>query len=158
MYVDQSVLTLAGLSRYTNKILDKIQKSDNYTTAEQCIGTWLGKPLYRAVFQVTTPKTATYTAVAKTTDNKYVVRVDGFIIYNTRQHVGVNFIDTTLTPTGGVWTWYRYGELMMHVSASKYYGLQAYVILEYTKTTDRSADEAFSLDSVASIASTASAL
>lgn len=110
-----------------------------YSTEETRIGTWIdGKPLYRKVYQVTTPSNNGYVTVATLPSDTFasnVVRLEG-----------VSYPVTGSTPICGpanVYnpsderTLYVQGEnIMMHVVGSANIGVPTIAIVEYTKTTD----------------------
>lgn len=104
-----------------------------YSTEETRIGTWIdGKPLYRKVFNVTTPPTTTSAMVADISEPFHLVDLYGHFTMQNGDEVpipylsGSNFVSAWLTLTG----------IKMAVSNNVFVSIPAVIILEYTKTAD----------------------
>lgn len=113
-------------------------KANTYSLEEQMIGVWYdGRPLYRMVFEVTTPSTTAQTTVATTTNDKNVVKIDGYYNYNDKQSASVNFTDFSSNPVSGIMTLYRRGLIEIIIGSTKYANKSGCAIIEYTKPTDQ---------------------
>lgn len=123
-----------------NKIEDGLEQTNkvcNYSTEEQAVGTWNGKPLYRKTITTTGPTTAdTDTLISNTLINniKEVTKIDGIIMggdisYPINYYYDSNYNSCAYYyPTGN-------NGLKMKVGASMK-SCPIKVIIEYTKTTD----------------------
>ncbi len=132
----------SALADYENQIGQYVNGTRNenenkYSTKEQVIGTWVdGKPLYRKVYEVNSPKAKDSSEVVlDTTDLNVDIPVNVY---------GVIFIsnDGTCTPlniafnSGDVFaTWFNRDNVYMRCTGNRT-NLPCKVILEYTKTTD----------------------
>lgn len=105
-----------------------------YSTSEQVIGTWIdGKPLYRKTLMLSNPTLQADSSVGTGLTNvKRVVNMYG-VTYNGTYSVPIVFYNSLATAYIQ-WVYYRYSDsaLMYHF----YWGTEAYITLEYTKTTD----------------------
>lgn len=107
----------------------------NYSTEEQVIGTWInGKPLYRKTFyfenfalqsDVITP-----TGIS---DVERAVNIYG-CTYNGTYSVPINFYNAPLGSAYNHYAFFRYSDSAIWFNF--YWGTEAYITLEYTKTTD----------------------
>ena len=116
--------------KYNTSVLSTPE--NNYSTEEQRIGTWIdGKSLYQKTYNVITPATLnTWTVVISV----HVKNIDGYFIQNgARNHIPLNISNTMLcifiydTNNNGV---------SMNTTHSSYTSCDAYITLQYTKTTD----------------------
>lgn len=107
-----------------------------YSEEETVIGTWFGKPLYRKVFQVTTPTDDEIHTYDTGILNGSLCRYEGFVFYSNGALVSsVPCLNFALE-----------GKLIAYANAncvrfnirttSTYQGHKFVFILEYTKTTD----------------------
>lgn len=107
-----------------------------YSKEEICIGTWIdGKPLYRQVFDCTTPSETGDKVVVSTENNKSVVNISGMFLWSTNQWFSINTANTLKDYQIQLQTYYRRGDIIMS-ALSGAFSKEAHVILEYTKTTD----------------------
>lgn len=110
----------------------EIDKKDNYSTAEQVIGTWIdGKPLYRKVINIgTLPNTASATIAHKIsyvdkirTNGSFAIASSGYsvpvpnVTASTTGHIAINVDRTNIYVT----------------TNSNRSDLTGYIVLEYTK-------------------------
>jgi hypothetical protein len=111
----------------------------NYSTSEQRIGTWLGKPLYRKVYSIDKfPNNTTLEVPSGLTDIK-VKNIYGYCENSTQM-----FPLNNSNPTGveyQVQLWYVYsgdsGKNRIFIQTVRdRSGYSGCVVLEYTKTTD----------------------
>lgn len=112
---------------------------DVYSTEEQVIGRWIDwKPLYRRVFRCTTPTILNkHTAVSPGAEN-----VDTMVkIYGCVQNVILGDVLSCSSINYGSYIFTTYDKktssIRMYVSSGVQAGLDSYVVLEYTKTTDQ---------------------
>ena len=107
-------------------------KPNDYTTEEQVIGTWMGKPLYRRILNYTTPDSAVFVGV---------IELEAFLdvkkIYGTFYYKGTTYHVYPLP--------YGEGEYFNNVTIQNNYVLAAQngfpnspctLVIEYTKATD----------------------
>ena len=116
---------------YTGKVKDRSQ----YSTDEQFTGEyWIdGKPLYRKVYEVTTPSSTGTATILETIGNeKTVIKVEGSIVL-TNASIPINFYQSSSVYSDA---FTGNGNLYMTIGPSTYAGKSAVIILEYTKTTD----------------------
>lgn len=111
----------------------KLEEINNYSTEEIVIGKWInGKPLYRKVYEVSTPSALTFTKVitldSTTKVTKCDIRVDATN--------GASFIVPYYSASDDFISSYIYDGVYLKVSKSNYQSLPCYITLEYTKTTD----------------------
>ena len=111
----------------------------NYSTSEQIIGTWIdGKPLYRRVYDATSPSSIDTTTTVLTLDNSVgtMIKLYG-MLYNTSVPLSVplpsvlsndNYFRLTFNPTTK--------EVQMGLHNSSYTSCNCKIIAEYTKNTD----------------------
>ena len=107
-----------------------------YSTAEKKIGVWIdGKPLYRKVYEVTTPSTVNTSTIVETIGSeKLAVNIMGVIeLTGTANRIPVNLYQDANAHTD---CFCASGNLYMNVGASTYTNRPATIIVEYTKTTD----------------------
>lgn len=119
---------------------DEISIRSNYSTTEQKIGTYLGKPLYREVIE--------YTTQPSTGDNEFnhgILNIDRIRIVTAivERADGVNTIAPRYTPGETSWQFYfnditktKIGFNIGRDLRSDTYWNKAVFIIEYTKTTD----------------------
>ena len=119
-----------------------------YSTEETRIGTWIdGKPLYRRVFDTTTPSsTSAWIRIIPPIDDAFVVRMEAYLLplngegFDTPQSHGLliplpypgdslALIQYNASPSGGT------TGVTMTVASNRT-NKRILVILEYTKTTD----------------------
>ena len=104
---------------------------DVYSTKETRVGTWIdGKPLYRRVFQSTTPSTTEDQVLALNADYQ-VKKISGYLTVASQ--------NISVTPASGPWSaiYVKYNSLWFFTSAASYQGIPILCIVEYTKATDQ---------------------
>lgn len=112
-----------------------------YSTEETVIGTWLGKPLYRKVYELTTPKTASAQDTVGSIDaDMNVVGISGYMLTSEGVHHAIN--STYGTNVAAV---VRGTNIRMIVSGATLVSRPCWLVLEYTKTTDSAAVESSAL-------------
>ena len=103
---------------------------------EIVIGSWLGKPLYRRVYKVTTPNAINTSTEVKTIN----IGVDKYISVWANINISGNAISSSGGGTACVVFIRRPSatedRITMRTDASGYLNVDAYVVLEYTKTSD----------------------
>lgn len=114
--------------------------SNNYSTEEQRIGTWIdGKPLYQKTYQTTTPSTInTYTKVVPFSDDTVDIKnMEGYFIQNNNpHHQMLNTADSSVfMQCFEVFDPNSFG-IMMRTNASAWTNCTCYITIKYTKTTD----------------------
>lgn len=119
--------------------LEALNKSNNYSTTEQRIGTWMGKPLYRKVIQHTLTANP-YTEVGRNYNwaNPNISNLDKVVYVKGRYkgslavfYNGYSF-EAAFTTSGG-----HSGEVQMGFNSSIYVtGNTVQLMIDYTKTTD----------------------
>lgn len=105
---------------------------ETYSTTEQVIGTWLGKPLYRQVISTTTPSSTSVDTIGTITNIDKIVKLDGFITYSNQQ-VPLTFAYST-TVLNAIMI--EGTNVRCKITANAYLNCPCIVIAEYTKTTD----------------------
>lgn len=103
-----------------------------YSTSEQRIGTWLGKPLYRKVLNLTTPDVTVFKRVSyEISDIETVVREDTYMIHNNKKYRIPYYEDSSYYCIG------VFGNDGIYLyNSSSFLNKPIIIILEYTKTTD----------------------
>lgn len=128
---DLNTEDISNIVNAINEVNDKL----NYSTEEQRVGTWIGKPLYRKVVYLNTlPNNAIDVRYATgITTNIDVIKMYGKA-YNTRNNrtfplpfVGSNFIS---------WIYDNSTNEILITTTLDRSSLIGYAIIEYTKTTD----------------------
>ena len=111
----------------------KLEEINNYSTEETVIGKWINrKPLYRKVYEVSTPSALTFTKVI-TLDSIIKVTKCDIKVDATN---GASFIVPYYSASDDFISSYIYDGVYLKVSKSNYQSLPCYITLEYTKTTD----------------------
>lgn len=121
-----------------------------YSTDEQVIGTWIdGKPVYRKVFQVTSPSTQGSRAVLVSFPNIIPINIYGNLIVNDSYGsiMSLNCYDGT----NYIFTWYLDNSIQMiqKHSIGVFTSKPVNLVVEYTKTTDMKAVSNYTLNSTA---------
>lgn len=118
--------------RYNNTDYDI---SDNYSTEETIIGTWIdGKPLYRKVIDTTTPSSANTDNVVATFSSDYnVINFYGSVYIVNQLHSINMYYDSTHS----ISTYIQVSDNSIHCKCTGYIAENPMkIIIEYTKTTD----------------------
>lgn len=112
-----------------------------YSEEETVIGTWIdGKPLYRKVFESTTPPNKNSTAIISQSALE-LLNVDKYV----HLHGSMNYLENaanvclvsgTSADNTSFNMWIDARGIVCNVSATQYYNQNVIIILEYTKTTD----------------------
>lgn len=131
---DESIpVTANNLNEMQNIINNNISQEvlDVYSTSEQRIGTWVGKPLYRKLYYVSAFPNNTTTSFAHNLYNVNFVKIDGIATDEATLWLNANVGSSSgrMTITANATTVFLYAN-------SNRSSLHGYVILEYTKTTD----------------------
>lgn len=109
---------------------DYINGIETYSTDEVRIGTWLGKPLYRKVLEMTTPATANTWADT------------GVIITGDFLGVGLGYVNAEneqypMKGQSAVYFYHKKDNDKLLIQCTDYYkSREIKVTIEYTKTTD----------------------
>ena len=116
-----------------------LKENEIYSTEEQVIGTYAGKPLYKKTLSLNTPSTTSNTVVGNF-DSTFIVRhyYGDINVAASNQLLPINFyfteeynITTYVTNSKG-----DKGKINMKVGSASYINQAATITLEYTKTTD----------------------
>ena len=132
-------LSAENLNLLQDNVEEGIEESklEEYSTSEQRIGTWLGKPLYRKVIQTTIPTSGNQQKVSVETNIETMLPLRGFAF----QSAGTNRVNLTLPYTSGSTAINAYyniidKNIIIQNSITWMENQPCYIILEYTKTTD----------------------
>lgn len=108
---------------------------NNYSTAEQIIGTYDGKPLYRKKLRVTSPSTTSASETILTLDSNCVIRrYEGMLETNANARYQLN---TWFSSTDYIYSYANSpNSLQLRVAHTAYTSRPIEVTVEYTKTTD----------------------
>lgn len=124
-------------------VANKFSKGDLYSTDEKMIGQWIdGKPLYQKVITFTTPSSTTNTKVGTISSGADVKTMIGYVHETSNNiHVSINWCipDDSITNSHNYLCVYALGTdlyVVMGSGSSMYYRKPAYLIVQYTKTTD----------------------
>ena len=115
---------------------DKLVNSSTYSTEEKIIGKWTnGKPLYRKVYNLTTPSTDKSTTIQDVTDLNIdtAVSIDGHIDFLNTGNSPLNIFFYT---NDYVSTWLNKTNITMICTNSARQNKPCYITIQYTKTTD----------------------
>lgn len=116
---------------------EAMQENIVYSTSEQRIGTWLGKPLYRKVVNVGNLPNATIKNIDTGITNATIVSMKGYATSGSgTTQIPIPFLDTGGLPTGVMMLIQNKGAELVITCGSDRSNWTAYVTLEYTKTTD----------------------
>lgn len=112
-----------------------VNKLNTYSTTEQRIGTWFGKPLYRKTVTKTIASSSTYneTTILEDASIEQVTNMYGVVAYNNGVHQIGAYANSNY------YSLLQYNEQYNKVyfyGANNYVGYTATVTIEYTKTTD----------------------
>ena len=132
--VDTTNIDDKTTNTYSANVIDGF---NTYSTEEQVIGTWFGKPLYKKGISGTTPANSSGTILTSGLKIKRLIDYKGYI-YDTNgdlsQAIGKSvYVDGSLATTGSK-VYSSYGEAYIQVGSylnSKEFQLTIY----YTKTT-----------------------
>ena len=120
-------LSAENLNLLQDNVEEGIEESklEEYSTEEQRIGTWLGKPLYRKVITHNITAKDTQESVKHNIENlKNIVNFGGY--FRNEFNYDMPLLDDVSI----------FGEYTTIYMQSKQYKGTCYIILEYTKTTD----------------------
>lgn len=123
---------------------DTTQTEEIYSTAETKIGTWIdGRPIYRRVFQFTTPTAGNEMVIPASSSISMLVNLYGFIANDSGNFSPLNYVywgvsGNTNTLVEAVTTWYGLNGIRVKLTSSPntLASKPGIVILEYTKTSD----------------------
>lgn len=121
-----------------NNVYEEFIQKENkkYSTEEQRIGTFLGKPLYKKTLNLNTPSTTSNTVVGNF-DSTFIVRhyYGDINVAASNQLLPINFY---FTEEYNITTYVTNskGDINMKVGSASYINQAATITLEYTKTTD----------------------
>lgn len=122
--------------RNSNGIFQDIEiNKNNYSTAEQVIGTYDGKPLYRKKLRITSPNTTSASETILTLDSNCVIRrYEGMLETNANARYQLN---TWFSSTDYIYSYANSpNSLQLRVTHTAYTSRPIEVTVEYTKTTD----------------------
>lgn len=145
-YASSSSSSTNGTTTYSNVLLEKGKVATNYvphkefsnkqiySTSEQLIGSWNGKPLYRKTIE-TTLELPFVSSVTIVTVDHYIANIDKVV--NTRMTDGLNIMPT-LSTSGGITLLQKVDAQAIHIRYVNdgWSSRTWYFVLEYTKTTD----------------------
>lgn len=110
--------------------------SDIYSLEETVIGTWLGKPLYRKVIDFgPLPDNASVTIEHNIIDLDKIVRLYGSAIREDKEILPIPYTVVNADNVGGILTYATATIINLRTSNNRS-SYNAYMTLEYTKTTD----------------------
>ena len=113
-----------------------IGNDTDYSTDEKIIGTWVdGKPLYQKTYNFTTPTGASGIIVPADSSIADIINMTGGIISNDKRFVPINWAYDT-SRIVSTWRDGASGAIYMKCSGSGERGLNAYITIQYTKSTD----------------------
>lgn len=117
------------------KINPKLLENDNYSTTEEVIGKWLGKPLYRKTINFGVLPNNTSKQVAHGISNlKDTVNIYGYSYRSSdNTHVTLPYV---ATGTQNIACYVNGSYVIVLTYQDRRLFLESYVTLEYTKTTD----------------------
>lgn len=124
---------------YKNKISIALEQESVYSTEEVIVGKWFGKPLYRKVLNITLPEEALNSdyecADLSSVNIDKLVKLEGLIDATSTQVI------LNLAYKGNIQYCSCYyaketKKLRYATNNEQYVNVTAYIILEYTKTTD----------------------
>ena len=105
--------------------------SNIYSTNEQIIGTWLGKPLYRKVIEYTFLEANTANAVTTIPNLEYFTKIEGFFIE------GINRFLVPYSYNNEAINCYTSNNVLYEIHNYSFPNNKtAFITIEYTKTTD----------------------
>lgn len=122
-----------GREKVAGNLIEK-PITNNYSTDEIIIGTWLGKPLYRKVIQATLPSAVnSWTVIANlgVSNIENIIDFRGWCSWGENQYFvlpmaeGSYFINIRMSKSGNI-----------ECIRNGWDALPTHVIVEYTKTTD----------------------
>ncbi len=122
-------INATNLNKIENNMED-VNNKFNYSTEEQVIGTWTdGKPLYKRVFNLTSPSTQEATVLFALDDYNIdkIIKIDG-VLYG---EVPINYFYSE-SEYSCVW----FSGRQLKQKTMVYRNRSEFIILEYTKTTD----------------------
>lgn len=122
-------------SQVANKQYVDEHGKEVYSTEETVIGTWIdGKPIYRKIYNIESIKSNEWSFTNNIVKNlDYCCKING-IVYNLPSYTKTSFVSVPgVNSNVGLSIDYKPG---IYVTESSYNGCQAYLIVEYTKTTD----------------------
>lgn len=110
----------------------EIDNKNNYSTAEQVIGTYDGKPLYRKKLRITSPNTTSASETILTLDSNCVIRrYEGMLETSNNGRYQLN---TWFSSTDYIYSYVlNSNELKLKVAHTSYTSRPIEVIVEYTK-------------------------
>ena len=114
---------------YINSLDEKIL--DIYSTSEQIIGTWLGKPLYRKVIEYTFLEANIANAVTTIPNLEYFTKIEGFFVEGFNR-----FLVPYSYNNEGINCYTSNNTLYEVHNYSFPNNKTAFITIEYTKTTD----------------------
>lgn len=133
-----SLSNVYGTSNENGYTQEYINDLETYSTSEQRIGTWLGKPLYRRVFTGTTSTTINNYMLTNTNNIAELIGYKGYIEQSSTVQLPIG--DSTYHQDSGVTMRTRIinvsNNLRLDCSTADFAGKYFEVAVEYTKTTD----------------------
>lgn len=132
------------------------QDTNNYSTEETVIGTWInGKPIYRKVLMVTSPTNNNATVVATQPEIEIAIKLYGMTLSAVNEPIPSHSTAFYLR------TWFRCEQHQIVVQASaengvNYLGVPMFIIIEYTKSTDIATKSSDAVSSIPKIEKTGS--
>ena len=116
-----------------------LTNATTYSTDEIRIGTWIdGKPIYRKVVQINGLPNNTETTYQTGIINGETIKYDGFLSLS-ESDSGLQHMPylSPYSSTGNVYYWVRKDATYIHIkTGADRSSSSAYIIIEYTKTTD----------------------
>lgn len=114
-----------------------VKNALSYSTEEQVIGTWMGKPLYRKVFTVDSLPNAEAITIDTNLSNIEVIRLYGATTGGPSGNVfPIPFVGIYTENTNIELVWLGTNKQIRITTQSDRSDYGAYFVLEYTKTTD----------------------
>lgn len=136
-----SGVTMGQVNSAIDTKLDAYEPQEVYSTEEVRIGTWIdGKPLYRRVFNTTSPSVIETAAVVLGLDASLkIIDISGFLegVYNNDRYMLNTYLDGTRYIRASYSNYNNQHGIWMVVGNDALKNRPVTLILEYTKTTDQ---------------------
>lgn len=127
-------INASNLNQLQTSIVNSINEINNrftYSTNEQIIGTWLGKPLYRKVIEYTFLEANIDNAVTTIPNLEYFTKIEGFFVE------GINRFLVPYSYNNEAINCYTSDNVLYEVHNYSFPNNKtAFITIEYTKTTD----------------------
>lgn len=126
--------TASIFNEMQDNIETAINTNDIYSTDEIVIGKWLGKPLYRKVYDVGTLPDSTTKLINSGLSNINIVKIYGTATEEIGTYIPLPYV--TLTDIYQISLVYNSSNQISITTGTNRSQFTGFVVLEYTKTTD----------------------